>query len=169
MPFSLHAELFHDAPGWSVLRLAGRDYAMHLKRLEAVSQQGRRSLGRVSLAVILGMKHPAELVNAGGKPGMKSHVPDQSIFRPEVDGIGPRFIGHALSNELFGLLLRHRAFRHMRHHACIAGVGMDGRPVVGCEVANPQAFGCDGEDCHAPRSSYWPELVRNCWRCYPRS
>ena len=63
---------------------------MHLKRLEAVPQECRGGLGRVSPAVILGMKDPAELVDAEGVPGMKSYMPNQAIFRPEVDGIGPR-------------------------------------------------------------------------------
>ena len=97
------------------------------------------------LPVIAWVKDPAELVDAGGKPGMKPHVPDESILRLEVDGIGPRVLSHALGNELFGLLLRHHAFRHVGHHAGIAGVGMDGVPVIRGEVANPQSFGFDGQ------------------------
>ena len=137
MTFALHAELFHDAPGRSVLRLAGRDHAVDGERFEPVSKQCRRSLGRVPLPVIPWVKDPAELVDAGGVPGMKSDVADESILRLEIDGIGPRFVSHALGNELFGLLLRHHAFRHVGHHAGITGVGMDRLPVISGEVANP--------------------------------
>jgi hypothetical protein len=68
---------------------------------------------------------------------MKLSVPNQSILRPKADGIGPRFLDHGPGNELFRLLLGHHAFRHVGHQACIAGVGVDGLPVVRGEVANP--------------------------------
>jgi hypothetical protein len=76
---------------------------------------------------------------------MKPHVPNQSILGYEVDGIGPRLVCHAPGNELFGLLLRHHAFRHVGHHSSIAGVSMDGPPIVRGEVANPQSFSFDGQ------------------------
>jgi hypothetical protein len=76
MGFPLHAELLNGALGWRVLRLALRNHALDLQRLEPVLQQCRRSLGRVSLSVIPGVKDPADLEDEGVEPGMKAYVPN---------------------------------------------------------------------------------------------
>ena len=90
MTFPLHTELLHDAPGrvfsgWQVAITGGPTATR--SRIAAVPPPPR---SRSPAPDTVG-ERPSRSRRCGGEPGMKPHVPNQSILRPKLDGIGPRF------------------------------------------------------------------------------